>query len=226
MSSAFGNIAIGYQSHIAELVQQNIASGYQLHICEFNQGNIAIGYQSLVPGSESIYGEYVPMDITREMKLIKIYSHVIKPLTVAGSHINERDENGRTPLHWAVDIGHLNIINDLIVLKPDLDAKDNHDDTPLHIAAYSGNTNIINTLIAAGANVHAVNIKNELPLDIIFKEGKWEAKIIIHRAMQERELISEIGLRKLLLPPELIWHVTEYAFPKMILLESLGWDHV
>ncbi|XWS38005.1 hypothetical protein CRYUN_Cryun19dG0093400 [Craigia yunnanensis] len=45
------------------------------------------------------------------------------------------DIEGKTPLHWAVDRGHLIITEALVNKNVDVNAKDNEGQTPLHYAA-------------------------------------------------------------------------------------------
>ncbi|KAL1353034.1 hypothetical protein HN51_016979 [Arachis hypogaea] len=51
-----------------------------------------------------------------------------------GVSVNVKDSEGRTPLHWAVDRGHLNVTELLISRNADINAKDNDGQTPLHYA--------------------------------------------------------------------------------------------
>ncbi|PTB37383.1 hypothetical protein M441DRAFT_112040, partial [Trichoderma asperellum CBS 433.97] len=48
---------------------------------------------------------------------------------------NARANDGRTPLHTAVDYGHEEVIRNLVRHGAELDAKDEDGQTPLHIAA-------------------------------------------------------------------------------------------
>ena len=49
--------------------------------------------------------------------------------------LNEKDDFGCTPLHYASREGHLNAIDDLINLGASINPKNNDKQSPLHFAA-------------------------------------------------------------------------------------------
>lgn len=49
--------------------------------------------------------------------------------------LNERDDFGCTPLHYASKEGRLNAIDDLLRLGAQINPKDNEKKSPLHFAA-------------------------------------------------------------------------------------------
>ncbi|KAG0547634.1 hypothetical protein BDA96_01G097200 [Sorghum bicolor] len=59
---------------------------------------------------------------------------IVKPLS-DGVEVNARDTEGRSPLHWAVDCGHLSAVEALAKANADLNAKDNEGQTTLPCAA-------------------------------------------------------------------------------------------
>lgn len=71
----------------------------------------------------------------------------------AGVSINAQDEEGRTPLHWAVDRAHQTLVQHLIQqLKADVNVRDNDGATPLHYAALCEHVDIARILLQHGAN--------------------------------------------------------------------------
>ena len=84
-----------------------------------------------------------------------------------GADVNEKDENGVTPLHWTEteEIAEL-----LIAQGADVNAKDDWSgSTPLHRAATFGYKEIAELLIAKGADVNARTGSGETPLDLAIK---------------------------------------------------------
>lgn len=77
----------------------------------------------------------------------------------------KKDENGRTPLHYAVSRLGPSVIKLLIKGGSDLDAKDVYGETPLHIAILNGTPEVAKLLIQAGSDPNAKMMEsNSTPL--------------------------------------------------------------
>lgn len=68
----------------------------------------------------------------------------------------------RTPLHWAAQHGHVEVVQTLIDNGADVNARDVFGRTPLHLAV--GHPRIISLLLDAGANVDARDSLSNTPL--------------------------------------------------------------
>ncbi|CAI0452503.1 unnamed protein product [Linum tenue] len=68
--------------------------------------------------------------------------------------VNLKDSEGRTPLHWAVDRGHLNIVELLVGRNADVNAKDSEGQTALHYAVVCEREGIAEFLVKRDANVN------------------------------------------------------------------------
>jgi len=88
----------------------------------------------------------------------------------AGSCPRGRDQDGRTPLHFAAQAGNANALyiltNHLHQQQPriSVDIRDYGGRTPLHDAAQSGNYATVKCLINAGADVHKKTFRGWTPL--------------------------------------------------------------
>jgi ankyrin repeat protein len=65
--------------------------------------------------------------------------------------INQQDQEGLTPLHWAVDRGHLDLVKYLISAGAAVNACDHDGQTPLCYAVLCEHTEIEKVLKSAGA---------------------------------------------------------------------------
>jgi ankyrin repeat protein len=72
---------------------------------------------------------------------------VLRILVENGAKLNERDIFGKTPLHYAAELGKSRCIPFLLQKGGSIDIVDNHNKTPLGIAA---NEKVKNIIIAYG----------------------------------------------------------------------------
>ena len=95
--------------------------------------------------------------------------------------INEKNEDGNTFLHIAVQEGDIDIAQYLVSQGADINAKDNLDQTPLQIAIHEDNVELAKYLIYKGADVDAKNLfRQTTPLHIAVDKGNLEiAKLLV-----------------------------------------------
>ena len=83
--------------------------------------------------------------------------------------IREKDEHGRTPLHYAAEENHVNLF---CILTPDnIDHVDDEGNTPLHLAAMNGHFDAVMGLHAAGALTNILKKEGNLAFDLARKNG-------------------------------------------------------
>jgi ankyrin repeat protein len=87
--------------------------------------------------------------------------------------VNEKDDNGATPLHYAVFPGlnifhkdQLKIVEYLLSHGAQINSTNNGGETPLHRASIQGNPEIVGFLVANGADIKARDINGKTPLDV------------------------------------------------------------
>jgi ankyrin repeat protein/beta-lactamase regulating signal transducer with metallopeptidase domain len=88
---------------------------------------------------------------------------VAQLLLAKGADVNAKDENGRTPLHNEAG-WHKDVVQLLLAKGADVNAKASNGDTPLRDAAGFGLNDIVELLLAKGAEVNARDIDNFTPL--------------------------------------------------------------
>ncbi|KAI5457669.1 hypothetical protein BGZ63DRAFT_416787 [Mariannaea sp. PMI_226] len=82
--------------------------------------------------------------------------------------IDTRDSRGRTPLSFAAEFGHMDVIELLLPTdKVDVNARDNFGQRPLSFAARNGRTNVVKLLLATGrVDVDARDNLGRTPLSV------------------------------------------------------------
>ncbi|XP_020702853.1 acyl-CoA-binding domain-containing protein 1 [Dendrobium catenatum] len=83
-----------------------------------------------------------------------------------GASVNLRDSEGRTPLHWAVDRGHLKIVEILLSKSADVNAKDNEGQTSLHYAVVCEREAFAELLVKNGADPEMKDEEGNSPSDL------------------------------------------------------------
>ncbi|GMH39520.1 hypothetical protein BSKO_07418 [Bryopsis sp. KO-2023] len=61
--------------------------------------------------------------------------------------MNEKDRFGRSPLHWAAEVGHITTAETLIDLGGDAFSRENMGRTPVHLAARAANVEMLQSLL-------------------------------------------------------------------------------
>jgi ankyrin repeat protein len=86
--------------------------------------------------------------------------------------LNSPDQNQKTPLHLALESGHIDMARYLIEQGADINLKDKDKASPLHNAAYLGNLEILNLLLKKGASsLNEGNFRGQTPLHFACEKG-------------------------------------------------------
>ncbi|PSS32982.1 Acyl-CoA-binding domain-containing protein [Actinidia chinensis var. chinensis] len=91
----------------------------------------------------------------------------------SGVQVNLKDSEGRTPLHWAVDRGHLNITEFLVRKNADVNAKDNEGQSALHYAAVCDREAIAEFLVKQNADTDLKDDDGNSPYDLCDMKWPW-----------------------------------------------------
>ncbi|XP_057637199.1 integrin-linked protein kinase-like isoform X2 [Chionomys nivalis] len=78
--------------------------------------------------------------------------------------LNQGDDHGFSPLHWACQEGRSAIVEMLIMRGARINVMNRGDDTPLHLAASHGHLDIVQKLLQYKADINAVNEHGNVPL--------------------------------------------------------------
>ncbi|WP_375138233.1 ankyrin repeat domain-containing protein [Wolbachia pipientis] len=88
-------------------------------------------------------------------------------MQVKGIDVNATNQQKETPLHWAAEKGHKEVVEALLQVKGiDVNATNQQKETPLHWAAEKGHKEVVEALLDKGANVDAEDENGDTPLDL------------------------------------------------------------
>jgi hypothetical protein len=99
--------------------------------------------------------------LTLETSIVRYVSKDSLPagdVKAADPRVNERTQDGQTPLHLAAGKGHIDVVKLLLAKGAMADVKTNQGQTPLHLAAEGGHKEIVELLLAAGKGRPALSV--------------------------------------------------------------------
>ncbi len=76
---------------------------------------------------------------------------------------NAKDEDGRTPTHWAAFEGHLDALRVLVSRGGNPDKCDRFGNTALHFAAARGHVHCVSFLVNFGVSIYCMDIDKHTP---------------------------------------------------------------
>uniref|UniRef100_G3T838 Euchromatic histone lysine methyltransferase 1 n=1 Tax=Loxodonta africana TaxID=9785 RepID=G3T838_LOXAF len=88
------------------------------------------------------------------------------------------DDGGWTPMIWATEYKHVDLVKLLLSKGSDINIRDNEENICLHWAAFSGCVDIAEILLAAKCDLHAVNIHGDSPLHIAARENRYDCVVL------------------------------------------------
>ncbi|XP_032872831.1 histone-lysine N-methyltransferase EHMT2-like [Amblyraja radiata] len=99
-------------------------------------------------------------------------------LTTGQVDLNTQDSGGWTPVIWAAEHKHIEIIKLLLDRGASVAQKDNEENICLHWAAFAGSSDIAEVLLNARCNIQAVNMHGDTPLHIAARENFYDCVIL------------------------------------------------
>lgn len=142
-----------------------------------DEGFTAVHFASFKGSIELIkllegYGADTQVKNHQGLNVMHIAAQGDQPISLAyflrkGFDIQELDNKGSTPLHWAAFLGMENATIYLTSWGSDANLKDVESGfTPLHLAVVSGNGRVVRRLLIKGANRHIKDNEDKTPKDL------------------------------------------------------------
>ena len=141
--------------------------GFVNHIRETKNNNFFLTLEDLT----GVINVIIRRDV-ENLENIKTAEILLK----GGALVNEKNNEGKTPFHYAGDSVNQGLIHLLFSYDVDLNAQDNEGKTPLHYAVVRGPRfiDIIEELVEKGADFKIKDKQGKTPLDIASEAGHKE----------------------------------------------------
>jgi ankyrin repeat protein len=94
-------------------------------------------------------------------------------------YLNQKDEFGWAPIHWASLKGLLGVLKALLLRGADVNAADDTGETPLHKASDKGHLDVVRVLIESGAHWSKTTKLGNIPLHFACRRGHSEVAMLL-----------------------------------------------
>ncbi|XP_058492535.1 histone-lysine N-methyltransferase EHMT1a isoform X2 [Solea solea] len=99
-------------------------------------------------------------------------------LTKASKYINCQDDGGWTPITWAIEYKHKELVHLLLSRGADVNIRDKEENVCLHWAALSGCDDVAQALLEAQCDLSAVNVHGDTPLHVAARENRLDCVML------------------------------------------------
>ncbi|XP_066496943.1 histone-lysine N-methyltransferase EHMT1-like [Tiliqua scincoides] len=113
-----------------------------------------------------------------------------------------QDAGGRTPLFWATEYRHVDLVELLLTHGADVAARDHEGNTCLHWAASVGSAPITRRLLEAGAEADMQNDRGDSPLHLAAREKRYQCLVLLLAHGANVSLVNRAGQT----PLQCAWH--------------------
>ncbi|XP_044051096.1 histone-lysine N-methyltransferase EHMT1a isoform X2 [Siniperca chuatsi] len=106
------------------------------------------------------------------------YDIVYHLLSKASKYINSQDDGGWTPITWAIEYKHKELVHLLLARGADVNIRDKEENVCLHWAALSGCDDVAQALLEAQCDLSAVNVHGDSPLHVAVRENHLDSVML------------------------------------------------
>ncbi|XP_056149726.1 histone-lysine N-methyltransferase EHMT1a [Lampris incognitus] len=115
------------------------------------------------------------LHVVAKLGYYDIFHHL---LSKASRYINCQDDGGWTPITWAIEYKHMELVHLLLARGADVNIRDKEENVCLHWAALAGCDDIAQALLDSRCDLHAVNIHGDSPLHVAVRENHLECVML------------------------------------------------
>uniref|UniRef100_A0A8D2KR38 Ankyrin repeat and death domain containing 1B n=1 Tax=Varanus komodoensis TaxID=61221 RepID=A0A8D2KR38_VARKO len=122
---------------------------------------------------------------------VRIVDYFIQDLNLL--ELNKPDEKGRKPFLLAAEMGHVEMINELISLKLFTTEKDKEGNSALHLAAKNGHSEVVEVLLDQWEEINELNQSHQTPLHLAADLGNVEVMELLLKAGCDLTIVDKQG---------------------------------
>lgn len=122
--------------------------------------------------------------------LLDIVQLILKRST---SQVNAQDEGGWTPIVWASEHQHSNVVLLLLKHGANPNIRDSEGNTALHWSAYSGTVDILLMYLELGSDINGANELGDTPLHVAARQDKYEMVMLLLGREADVCAVNEAG---------------------------------
>uniref|UniRef100_A0A8C9W5F2 Euchromatic histone-lysine N-methyltransferase 2 n=1 Tax=Scleropages formosus TaxID=113540 RepID=A0A8C9W5F2_SCLFO len=126
--------------------------------------------------------------------------------------INAQDSGGWTPIIWAAEHRHINVIRALLNRGADVTLKDKEMNVCLHWASFAGSVEIAELLLNAGCPLSSVNVHGDTPLHIASREGYLDCVTLFLSRGADIDVMNREGDTPISLSSVLLLSMSQKSF--------------
>jgi hypothetical protein len=125
-------------------------------------------------------------DVNRELITASAHGQLwrVRALVEGGGNVNWRDEEGYTPMTWAAQRGHIQVVEYLLSRYAAVNPADRSGYTPLMWAAQEGHVGVVELLLRRGANPYVTDKRGANALNLARAAGHERVYAILREATQ------------------------------------------
>ena len=169
---ALGQLSLKERNDLSKGITQALmgVKGKEKNDARLIETLIVVGKQLNLKGHKVVFD--LGVVLLKAAKLNPSFT-LIDSLVSKGAKVNQPDEYGSTPLHWACENGaSVEVVQYLISKGVKVNQPNKGGWTPLHYACANGaSLEVVKLLISKGANIHQKNDESETPLHYACENG-------------------------------------------------------
>ncbi|XP_076854327.1 histone-lysine N-methyltransferase EHMT1a isoform X2 [Brachyhypopomus gauderio] len=114
-------------------------------------------------------------------------------LTTTAVDINCKDDGGWSPITWATENLHKEVVKLLIAKGADIHMRDKEENICLHWAAFAGSEDVARLLLENGSDLHAANVHEDTPLHVAVRQNQLDCVMLFLSRGADVNLVNRDG---------------------------------